>query len=66
MPVMNGIEATKEILKISPKLNIIAQTAYTSDKDKNEALSAGCEDFISKPIKVENLKRIINSYFIKK
>lgn len=55
MPIMNGFEATKEIKKFRPKLPIIAQTAYAILGDREKALSEGCDDYISKPIKKEVL-----------
>jgi PAS domain S-box-containing protein len=55
MPVMDGYEATKQIREFMPDLPIIAQTAYTTDIDKNKAFACGCTDFISKPIKQELL-----------
>ncbi|NOU15996.1 MAG: response regulator [Bacteroidales bacterium] len=51
MPIMDGYEATKQIKKIKPNLPIIAQTAYSTEVDRNKALASGCSDFISKPIK---------------
>jgi len=62
MPVMNGYEATKQIKEYRPDLPIIAQTAYSTKEDKDLAKSAGCDDFISKPIKGETLNRIIDRY----
>jgi len=62
MPIMNGFEATKIIKEFKPDLPIIAQTAYTSKNDKEKALLAGCDDFISKPIDEETLNGIINKY----
>ncbi len=55
MPVMNGYQATKEIKKLKPKLPIIAQTAYAIAGDKEKALEEGCDDYISKPIKRDEL-----------
>ena len=55
MPIMDGYEATKQIRQFLPNLPIIAQTAYSTDLDKNKALACGCTDFISKPIKKEDL-----------
>jgi len=66
MPIMNGFEATKLIKAFRANLPIVAQTAYTTDEDKEKALSAGCDDFISKPISEETLKEIINKYLIMK
>ncbi len=65
MPIMNGYEATKQIRKILPDLPIIAQTAYTTDVDKNMAFASGCNDFISKPFKQELLVSKINEHLNK-
>lgn len=65
MPIMNGFEATKKIKEFRPNLSIVAQTAYRSNEDKEKAFSAGCNDFISKPISEETLNEIINKYLIK-
>jgi len=62
MPVMGGIEAIK-ILKLKfPDLPIIAQTAFVFPEDRENALQAGCDDFLSKPIKKEDLMVIITKY----
>jgi PAS domain S-box-containing protein len=63
MPIMNGFEATKLIREFRPDIPIVAQTAYTSDKDKDKALEAGCNDFISKPITEKTLSEIMNKHF---
>jgi len=55
MPILDGYEATKQIREYMPCLPIIAQTAYTTDIDRNKALACGCNDFITKPIKRELL-----------
>ena len=55
MPVMNGYDATREIRKFNKDLIIIAQTAYAQVGDKEKALEAGCNDYISKPIEKEIL-----------
>ena len=64
MPVMNGYEAAQKIKAIRPNLPIIAQTAYTSDNDKEIALKQGCDDFIAKPIDRRKLFELINKYAI--
>lgn len=55
MPVMNGVDATIEIRKFDKNIPIIAQTAYAFSEEKKEALDAGCNDYISKPIIQEEL-----------
>ncbi len=62
MPVMDGYEATKQIKKINPDVPVIAQTAYSTAEEKAKALTAGCDDFISKPISKEIFSKIIDKY----
>jgi len=62
MPVLNGIEATREIRKINQQLPIIAVTAYAFPGDKQCCLDAGCNDFITKPIDSDILIEMIKSY----
>lgn len=62
MPIMNGHEATEKIKEKFPNLPIIAQTAYSTESDKQLALKHGCDDFISKPIDKEKLVGLINKY----
>jgi PAS domain S-box-containing protein len=62
MPVMNGYEATKQIKFIRPDLPVIAQTAYAFNEEKELILSAGCDDYISKPIDRNKLISLIDKY----
>ncbi len=50
MPIVNGIDATRAIREKNNHIPIIAQTAYTTKQDQQKAYSAGCNDFIAKPI----------------
>ena len=50
MPVLSGYEAIKEIKLKSPSIPIIAQTAFAVNSEKEIAIEAGCDDYISKPI----------------
>lgn len=65
MPKMNGYDATKEIRKFNKDLFIIAQTAYGLSGDKEKAIEAGCNDYISKPINKDKLLVLIQKYFKK-
>jgi PAS domain S-box-containing protein len=60
LPIMNGIDATKEIRKFKPNLPIIAQTAYAFPKDAENAIKSGCNAFITKPINKLELLETIN------
>ena len=59
MPVMNGFEATRLIKKQRPELPVIAQSAFTSKEDKEKAKKAGCDSFITKPIRKSELLELI-------
>nr|WP_320021107.1 PAS domain S-box protein [uncultured Draconibacterium sp.] len=63
MPKMNGYQATREIRKFNKKVIIIAQTAFALTGDKDKAIEAGCNDYVSKPIKECDLDLIIQKYF---
>lgn len=65
MPEMDGYEATRQIREFNKDIVIIAQTAYALLGDKEKALVAGCNDYISKPIKKEELHILIKKYFTK-
>ena len=56
MPVMDGIEALKEIRKHTTELPVIMQTAYAFDTDRRIAEEAGCNGFITKPVMPRELK----------
>lgn len=60
MPVMDGFTATEKIKKLCPTIKIIAQTAFAIQGDKEEALKAGCDDYISKPISASELLKKMN------
>jgi signal transduction histidine kinase len=62
MPIMNGLDATKEIKKLRPDLVVIAQTAYAMDGDRENSLAAGCDDYISKPINLKEFIELIAKY----
>lgn len=51
LPDMQGYEATRMIKDKRPDIRIIAQTAYAGMEDKEKCFQAGCDDYISKPIK---------------
>jgi CheY-like chemotaxis protein len=65
MPVMNGYEATRQIRQFNKEVVIIAQTAFGLFGDREKAIEAGCNDYISKPINRAELLALIQKYFKK-
>jgi len=63
MPELTGLEATEEIRKFNSKVIIIAQTAHALAGDKEKAIQAGCNDYITKPINFDILKALVSKYF---
>lgn len=55
MPKMNGKEAMQEIKKDRPELPIIAQTAFAMSGDREKYIESGFDEYISKPIIMEEL-----------
>jgi PAS domain S-box-containing protein len=66
MPEMDGYEATRQIRKFNKKVIIIAQTAYGLKGDREKAINAGCNEYITKPISLTILNTLIKKLFKKK
>ena len=62
MPIMDGLEATKAIKEKHPDLPILALTANAFDSDRQLAMDAGCNDFLSKPVSSEECLETIKRY----
>jgi signal transduction histidine kinase/DNA-binding response OmpR family regulator len=62
MPVMNGLDATREIKRIRKDLPVIAQSAFVNQSDIRTAYNAGCDDFIPKPVEIKELLNKIYTY----
>ncbi len=61
LPGMNGLEATR-VLKDDPDLNgipVVALTSYSNSEDEGQAIDAGCEAFLPKPIDTQGFKNTI-------
>ncbi|HKI88682.1 MAG TPA: ATP-binding protein, partial [Draconibacterium sp.] len=65
MPDMDGYEATCQIREFNKEVVIIAQTAFALEGDREKAIEAGCNDYISKPIDNAMLMNLIKKYFEK-
>jgi PAS domain S-box-containing protein len=63
MPDMGGHEATRRIREFNSDVVIIAQTAYGLSGDREKAIEAGCNDYVAKPIKRDELMKLIQKYF---
>ena len=63
MPEMSGYEATRQIRTFNKNIIIIAQTAYAMAGDREKALQAGCNDYITKPLNHSLLLKLIQKYF---
>ena len=66
MPDMDGHDATKMIREFNKDIIIIAQTAFALTGDREKALEAGCNDYLTKPVRTDKLLEIINKHLKKK
>ena len=62
MPEMGGLDATRIIKEVSPDTPIIALSAYAFEENIKEAKEAGCDDFMAKPFRVEDLIELVKHY----
>ncbi|HDR50711.1 MAG TPA: hybrid sensor histidine kinase/response regulator [Mariniphaga anaerophila] len=65
MPGLDGYATTRKLKEINPGLIIIAQTAHALTGDREKALSAGCDDYITKPFRKHELLEVVRKYFDK-
>jgi len=57
MPGMNGLQLVEKVKAEFPAMRIIMVSAYGDDKNYNEAKAKGVDDFVTKPVDFEDLKR---------
>ena len=62
MPHMDGLEATRLIRSYSKEVPIVALTAFAFESDKDRAIEAGCNDFLTKPVSQNALEKVLDKY----
>lgn len=62
MPLMSGYDAAREIRKLRSDLPLIAQTAYALNEERIHILEAGFDDYLTKPIRREELFQILQKH----
>lgn len=60
---MSGLMATQQIREFNKDIVVIAQTAFALREDREKALAAGCTDYITKPIRRDDLVKLLEKYF---
>jgi CheY-like chemotaxis protein len=59
MPELDGLGASKIIRQTNPTIPIVALTANATTEDRNECFDAGMNDFITKPVSIDALRKIL-------
>jgi two-component system response regulator (stage 0 sporulation protein F) len=60
MPGMDGLQLLQEIRKMGSKTDVIMVTAYGEVESYLKAMSLGAAEYINKPIRIKELKRIVH------
>jgi PAS domain S-box-containing protein len=62
LPEMDGFEFVRQLRKSGIKIPVIAQTAYAMSGDKHKCFDAGCNDYIAKPLKKNELLKKMSNF----
>jgi len=62
MPEMNGLDATRIIKEVRSEVPVVALSAYAFEENIRDAKQAGCDEFMAKPFKVEDLIEMVKRY----
>lgn len=63
LPGIDGYETTRRIRKVNKKVKIIAQTAYVLQNDREKSINAGCDEYLTKPLKENELIECMEKLF---
>ena len=59
---IDGYSVTKELKRLRPQMPVIAQTAFAMKGEKEKSQAAGCDEYLSKPIRPAELLKTISPY----
>jgi CheY-like chemotaxis protein len=62
MPIMGGIEAADQILRMANHTSIVALTSYTGNDIKKKCLEVGMKAVYNKPVSAKSLRKILQLY----
>lgn len=65
LPIIDGYTATRELKKINSSIPIIAQTAHVMSGEREKCMEAGCDDYLSKPIRLQILMDTLSKFLNK-
>ena len=63
MPIMDGLKALEKIRKLDENIPVIVNTAFYLTDEKERSYAAGCTEYMTKPIKKEELMSKLSKYF---
>lgn len=63
MPIMDGLEFIKKFRSVNKEIKIILISAVGHEMAVTKAISAGANDFLTKPVKPSSLFRILHNFF---
>jgi hypothetical protein len=66
LPDISGQEVTRWMVEMRPGLPVIATTAYAMAGDREKAIREGCVDYVSKPIRMDELEAKLRKYLDKR
>ena len=62
LPDCNGLDIVDDLRRIAPKTTLLAVSASIIDLNRDMIVEAGCDDFLPKPIRIDDLLMLVNQY----